>query len=282
MRLHYNEVKHMKFKIIFVLFNIVIIVSFLAIYLMPLVMLDLDYAKDFWGRNWGLPVLFFVIIGLLNAYFIFNWKLFSLLEKEDWPALIDHLEHRIYERKLIVGQQVKILANAYLVRSDVEAIGRLEMFIRENKPRILPKFALVFGIPYLLRNDSEEMVRYFSQFAGIKGNDGVWIRWNCAFAHVLNGEASKAEAILSKLSAEKTEPVLALLSVYLLHSLNPNAEHMSIVEAKRAKLREKYTREGLLREIERSKGSVQVVVLQKLIEEATEWLFSDSRGAPVH
>jgi len=272
----------MKFKIIFVLFNIVIIVSFLAIYLMPLVMLDLDYAKDFWGRNWGLPVLFFVIIGLLNAYFIFNWKLFSLLEKEDWPALIDHLEHRIYERKLIVGQQVKILANAYLVRSDVEAIGRLEMFIRENKPRILPKFALVFGIPYLLRNDSEEMVRYFSQFAGIKGNDGVWIRWNCAFAHVLNGEASKAEAILSKLSAEKTEPVLALLSVYLLHSLNPNAEHMSIVEAKRAKLREKYTREGLLREIERSKGSVQVVVLQKLIEEATEWLFSDSRGAPVH
>jgi hypothetical protein len=245
-------------------------------------MLDLDYARDFWGRNWGLPVLFFVIIGLLNAYFVFNWKLFSLLEKEDWPALIDHLEHRIYERKLIVGQQVKILANAYLVRSDVEAIGKLEGFIRENKPRILPKFALVFGIPYLLRNDPEEMVRYFSQFTELKGSDGAWIRWNCAFAYILNGEASKAEAILSGLSAERTEPILGLLSVYLLHSLNPNAEHMTIVETKRAKLREKYSRESLLREIERSKGSVQVVVLQKLIEEAADLLFSDTRVVQVH
>jgi hypothetical protein len=272
----------MRFKIIFILFNVVIVVSFLAIYLMPLIILDFDYAKAFWSRNWGLPLLFLAIIGLLNTYFILNWKLFTLLEREDWPALITHLEHRIYVRKLIIGQQVKILSNAYLVRSDVEAIGRLENFIREQKPKILPKFALVFGIPHLLRNDPSEMIGYFSQFTHLGGNEGAWIRWNYAFALILNGDTLEAQTALSKLCAEKLEPVLTLLVIYLLHSLKPEEGKIGLIEEKRTKLRERFTRARWHNEIERSKGSIQVVVLQKLIEEATEWLFSESDRVRVH
>ncbi len=268
----------MRFKIIFILFNLVIIVSFLAIYFMPLIMLDLDFAKSFWSRNWGLPVLFLVIIGLLNTYFIVNWKLFTLLEREDWPALIAHLEHRIYNKKIIIGQQVKILANAYLVRSDLESIAKLENFIREQRPKLVPKFALVFGVPYLLRNDPEEMVRYFSEFTYLKGAEGAWLRWNYAFARILNGDTREAEETLTALCREKLEPVLALLSIYLLQSIEPKEEGLALVEEKRQKLLDRFSREKWEKEIARSRSSIQVVVLQKLIEEATEWLFGEGAG----
>lgn len=268
----------MKFKFIFILFNLVIIISFLAIYLMPLIMIDWDHARDFWSRNWGLPALFLAILCLLNTYFILNWRMFTLLEAEDWPALIAHLERRVYAKKMIVSQQVKILTNTYLVRSDLEAIRKLEDFLREHKAKVLPKFALSFGIPYLLQNDAEEMKRYFSGFADMKGRDGSWMRWNYAFALILQGDSERAEATLVSLCTRKTEPVLTLLTIYLLHSLKPETGDAPQVEEKRSGLLKKYTRGQWKREMERSKDSVQVVILQKLVEEATEWLYGESEA----
>lgn len=266
----------MKFKFIFIIFNLIILMSFLAIYFMPLIMLGWDYTKVFWSRNWGLPLLFIGVIGLLNTYFILNWKVFTLLEREDWPALITHLEHRIYKKKLILGQQVKILINAYLVRSELDAIGKLEDFIRDRKPKLLPKSALAFGVPHLLRNDSTTMERYFSQFIHIKGRDGAWVRWNYAFALILKGEKEESEAVLAGVCSEKIEPVLSLLAIYLLHSLKPASGRESLVEKGRVRIKSRYTRNQWAREVERSKSSVQIVILQKLIEEATDWLFSES------
>jgi hypothetical protein len=269
----------MKFKFIFILFNLIILLSFLAIYFMPLIMLGWDYTKVFWGRNWGLPLFFISVIGLLNAYFILNWKVFTLLEREDWPALIAHLEHRIYEKKLIFGQQVKILINAYLVRSELDAIGKLESFIRDRKPKLLPKSALAFGIPHLLRNDSIAMERYFSQFIHIRGRDGAWVRWNYAFALILKGEKEESEAVLAGVCAEKTEPVLSLLSIYLLHSLKPAPERGTLAQNGRIRIKSRYTQNQWAREVERSKSSVQIVILQKLVEEATGWLFAEGEGS---
>lgn len=275
----------MKFKIIFILFNIVILVSFLVIYFMPLVMLGWDYTRVFWGRNWGLPVVFVAIIGLLNAYFVYNWKLFTMLEREDWPALIAYLERRIYERKLIVTQQVRILVNAYLVRSDLAGIEKLESFIKEHKPRVLPRFALVFGIPYLLRNNSDEMQAYFSRFVDMKGRDGGWLRWNHGFSLVLQGKKEEAEERLGLVCAEKTDSVLALLAVYLLDSLKPEDEDAkALIEAKRAGLRKRYTQAMWAKEVERGRSNIQVVILSKLVDEATEWLFDEQpeSGPTVH
>ena len=266
----------MKFKLIFILFNLIICISFLAIYFMPLIMLGWEYTKVFWGRSWGLPLFFLAVIGLLNTYFILNWKVFTLLEREDWPKLISHIEHLVYEKKLIIVQQVKILINAYLVRSELDAIGKLENFIRERKPKLLPKFALAFGIPHLLRNDSKEMEAYFSRFIDLRGRKGAWARWNYAFALILEGEKEKSAATLAGVCGEKTEPVLALLSVYLLHSLNSGPEHASLVEKGRDRIKKRYTPNQWASEIERSKSSVQIVILQKLIEEATDWLFAEN------
>ncbi len=270
----------MKFKIIFILFNIVILVSFLVIYFMPLIMLGSDYTRVFWGRNWGLPVLFVTIIGLLNAYFMFNWKLFTMLEREDWPGLIAYLERRLYARKVINTQHVRILVNAYLVRSDLGAIEKLETFMKEKKPRVLPRFALVFGIPYLLRNDSDEMGAYFSRFIDIKGRDGCWIRWNYGFSLILQGKKEEAQNILVSVCGEKTDPVLNLLAVYLLDSLHLDDRGVAtLVEESRGRLRKRYTPALWAKEVERARNNIQVVILSKLVEEATDWLHGEPRNA---
>jgi hypothetical protein len=266
----------MKFKVIFMLFNVVILVSFLVIYFMPLIMLGWDYTRVFWGRNWGLPILFIAIIGLLNAYFVINWKLFSMLEREDWPALIEYLERRIYEKKFIIAQQVRILVNAYLVRSDLAAIEKLESFIKEQKPRILPRFALAFGIPYLLRNDSEEMERYFAAYADSSSRDGAWLRWHYGFALILQGKKEQAQDNLVSVCEEKTEPVLTLLATYLLDSLNPeNSRYVDMVSDARTRLQKRFTPTLWAREVERSRNNIHVVILSKLVEEATDWLFGE-------
>ena len=62
----------MRFKIVFILFNVVIVASFLIIYLMPLAMLGMDYTREFWANNWGLPIVFVVILAILNGYFTIN------------------------------------------------------------------------------------------------------------------------------------------------------------------------------------------------------------------
>ena len=265
----------MKFKVIFILFNVVILVSFLVIYFMPLMMLGWDYTRVFWGKNWGLPVLFVAIIGLLNGYFIANWKLFQLLEREDWPELISHLEHKIYSRKFILPHHIRILVNAYLVRSDLDAIGKLEAFMKKEKEKLIPKFALAFGIPYLLRNNGSEMKDYYSRFLEIKSRDRHWIRWNYAFSLILQGEKEKAQEALMRVVAQKTDPVLQLLTLYLLDSLRPedHAVRASVADGADT-LKNRFGPSSWAREVEKSKNNVQVVILSRLVEEATDWIFA--------
>ena len=259
----------MKFKAVFVLFNVVIIVSFLVIYLMPLAMLGWDYTKTFWSENWGLPVLFVLILGILNAYFTFNWRLFGLLEREDWDGLIEHLEHRIYERHIIIAQQCRILVNAYLVRSRLDAIEKLEAEIEKRRPRLLRRLVMPLGIRYLLSNDPEAMIAFFGRFVDERVRDRGWVRVAYAFAKLLAGDNETAAKYLSLVVSEERNPVLKMLALYLAEGVSPGS-HTEEVE----RLRERMSPEKLQDEIERQRSNVQVVILARLIDEAKEWLFS--------
>lgn len=272
----------MKFKIIFALFNVVVLASFLIIYFMPLLVLGWDYTKVFWSENWGLPILFVFIIGALNTYFIFNWRLFQLLEREDWEHLVEHLERRIYQKNLFLPHHGRILVNAYLVRSDLEGIGNLEAYIRKQRKRQLPRFALALGVPYLLKNDSEQMERYFSEFQESGGRHAHWLKWNYAFALILQGKREEACTELLKIPASSRDAVLALLVLYMLHSLKlEKSELQSRLSEGRIKLRGQFTEHTWARVVDRSKDNVQIVILSKLIEEATDWLFNDNESVPV-
>ena len=266
----------MKFKTIFILFNIVIIISFLIIYLMPLFMLGWEYTSDFWAKNWFLPVIFVAVIGGLNAYFISNWTLFRYLEAEEWEPLIEYLEAKIYSRGRLRSQYVRILINAYLVRGRAGEITRLKEKAEEKRPGLLEKFTLQFGIPYILENDSAGMKEFFGRFLNHDGGrEGRWIRWNYAFACFLEEDREEAKKMLLPLAREARDPLLNLLSIYLLEPFSSSDEEAGeAVGAGAKKLLDKYDRDSWEKELGRGKDNVYIVILSRLLGEATEWLFT--------
>lgn len=266
----------MKFKTIFILFNIVIIISFLIIYLMPLFMLGWEYTSVFWSKNWFLPVIFVAVIGGLNAYFISNWTLFRHLEAEEWEPLIEYLEAKIYSEEKIRAQYVRVLINAYLVRGRAGEISRLQEKVSEKKPKLVEQFALQFGIPYILENDSAGMKEFFGRFLEKRRTrEGQWLRWNYAFACFLEEEKEEAKAQLLPLAREAKDPLLKILSLYLLDPFSSSEEEArGVVAAGTKNLLDKYTRESWEKEINRGKDNVYIVILSRLLGEATEWLFN--------
>lgn len=264
----------MKFRVIFLLFNVILVLSFLVIYLMPLFIIGWDYTKVFWAANWYLPVVFFVIIAALNVYFALNWRLFSLLEREEWSALVTYLEEQIYTKGRILRQYLRILVNGYLVNSNTDGIERLEAHIREKRSRLMPSMALLFGIPHLLKNQPEEMERYFSEFLSQRATrDRHWIAWDHAFALMLLKRRDDARGELLAVVKRSREPVLRLLSLYLLDAFS-DGDVSQVLEAGKAGLKKRFSPALWQRELERAKDNVQVVILAKLVQEATEWLFS--------
>jgi hypothetical protein len=241
---------------------------------MPLAMLGWDYTQVFWSQNWALPAVFLGIIGILNAYFVFNWKLFRLLEREDWESLVTFLNERIYKKNIIFVQNVRILVNAYLVRSAIDDIVKLEKHLRGKRPKLFSRLALSFGIPYMLNNNSEEMERYFREFLDVRQKDRYWIRWNYAFSLALQEKHEAAADILANIAQSTRVPVLLLLTLYLLESLKMDKpEFIRVVADQTAVLKKRYSRDDWENEIEKSRNNVQVVILSRLVEEAIDWLF---------
>jgi hypothetical protein len=126
-----------KFKTIFIIFNIVLILSFSIIFLAPLVMLGREYLGYFAARSWIVAVFFLVTLTAINAYFLSRWRLFSLLEKENWTELALFLEKRIFGRRRIRTGEVKMLINAYLIGSDLDKLTRLEQALERDKPGLV-------------------------------------------------------------------------------------------------------------------------------------------------
>lgn len=271
----------MKFKVIFALFNAVVVLSFLFIFLMPVFFLGWDYTQLFWSSNWILAAAFAAVMIGLNAYFLSNWKLFSYLESEDWHGLISYLEDRIYRKGRISRQHIRVLVNTYVVVANTDGIAALEEHLRERAPGYLPRFALHFGIPHLVRNDPQDIEEYYGQMReNPRCRDKSWIDWSYAFALMLQEKHREAKDVLRGLLNKAKNPILRLLTVYLMDafSVSDNEVRNLVVEEKR-RLQSTYTWSQWEREVERNRGNLQVVVLSRLIRDASTWAFGDGSQA---
>jgi hypothetical protein len=274
----------MKFKTIFILFNVVIVFSFLFIFFMPLTVLGWDYAQLFWSRNWILAVLFVAVMVGINAYFFSQWRLFMLLESENWQGLIHYLEERIYDKKRIRPQHVRILINTYVVTSRLDAIEKLEGFLVKHRPDLVSRFALQLGVPYLLKNQADTAERFFS---GLLENPRVkrrnWIRWTHAFAVLLQQKQDDAKERLKELVPDVKDPVLLVLALYLLEAFTKSDEEAGrLVESNLAELKQKYTQSQWSKEADKRKNEIHVLLLSKLLQEASDWAFSIRDGVVVN
>jgi len=266
----------MKLKAIFILLNAVLGVAFLVIFLTPLLILGGDWFNVFWTRNWPIAIVFVVTLAGVDTYFLLNWKLFMALEREDWAAVASFLEGRIFRKGRVLSAHVRLLLNTYLVTSNTEGILALEAYLGTRRPVLIRRFSLQFGIPHLLARDPKDPEQFFRGLLDSpKVADRDWVRWNHAFSLLQMKKPQEARAEIETLVDAVAEPVLLLLALYLLDVL---AKDDAALESKVARLRDglkgHYTPATFQKEIEKAGKNMQVVVLSRLLQDATQWLFA--------
>jgi hypothetical protein len=272
----------MKFKTIYILFNAVILLSFGFIFLMPLLLLGGDYFTLFVSKNWIAGVLFLLTLIIINGYFLWNWKLFRLLESEDWRGLIHLLEQRVYQKGRCGKSTIKMLINAYVVTSSVDKISALESHLREKKPALLRTYALQFGIPYLLKMKDEPKAAesYFGRAAeGVDMPHRDWLRWSYASSLLLERQFDAAKVTLLELLDSKLDPVLELLTVHgLSYFTGVDPQLAERVDSERRRLAERLTPEQWDKRIESNSRHIQIVLFNGIIRDAKRWLFEQPAG----
>ena len=267
----------MKLKVIFIIFNALVALSFLFVFFMPAFFLGWEYARVFWTNNWYLAAIFVAILIVLNSYFFSNRRLFSALEEEDWDAVISVMEDRIYRKHRYSTGNVRLLVNAYVVTSRSEKVQQLEDHLRDARYGVVRKNALIFGIPHLLSNDGAEMARYYGEFLDTgRGEDRQWIRWNYAFAQMLQKNLDEARSVLEQLCTQSKPGVIAAVSAYLLSAYGGDSpEALQISAQTRSAIRNAMSRNEWNKTVEKARGDLHVLVLSKLLQDVEEWLYTD-------
>ena len=268
----------MKFKVIFGLFNFVIVISFLLVGLLPVFAIGPDYAALFWSNNWPLAGAFLLVLIILNGYFIANWQLFTKLEVQDWDGLTEYLEQRVFHDSKLSAQNVRILINAYVVRARPERVHELEKHLRTRKERLIRKFGLEFGISHLLSGDSERIVSFFDDLRGrVSGSKREWAEWNYAFGLTLGQRLTDARKVLVRLASGARDRIVRALSLYLLSNFSgTDEESASVLKSGSEELRRVFpTRERWRRHVEKHGSELQVLAVSRIIEEAAQWLYGD-------
>jgi hypothetical protein len=268
----------MKFKILFVIFNIVLFLSFLTIFLLPFFVLDASFLVEFWKKNWYFSLIFIAILGIVNAVFFTNWKTLSFLEKEDWPALSRYLEKDVFERNRIRRRSVQLLADSLVLLGDFKTMRRLQDTLAEKKPTLLDTLAERFAAGLLLSADYPAMYTFASGYRDAHNRD--WMRFFAAFArHMDKKYGESADGMLSLCDTAR-DPLITALAGYftqgLLSHLVPerSVELNKAGESAKARVIASYTREKWNRLVSEEKAEIHVVVLSKIVDELDRWLFA--------
>ncbi len=265
----------MKLKTICIIFNALIVLSFLFVVMMPVVFLGWAYAATFWGQNWYLIVLFVAVLAALNAYFIRNWRLFRALEREEWNEVIDVLEGRLVRRPSVAT--IKMMAHACTLTSRLDRIVALEAEVEEKRPKILPRVAMVLSIPHLLSGDGVRIVAYFDRRQR-ETPDSPWIVWGHAFGLMLQDRLDDARQRLQKMAGKQKPGLLLGLSAYLLGAWDNNAEE-SIADRYRRVIRGRYDRSAWRKLVDRERSELHVLVLSSLLGDVEKWIYDDQESA---
>lgn len=264
----------MKFKIIFILFNILIVFSFFMLMILPATVFGSEYASEFWRSKWYFSLFFAAVIGGLNIYFARNWKMFTYLENENWNGLTAYLEGQIYTKKKITKRKVLLLINTYILHSQIEDLQKLSVYLETEKFDVKRNFILQFGIVHLVRNDPEAISEYFGRYMHLKTAQHEWINWCYSFGLVMQRNIDDGRKSLLANVSDIKSPIVLLLTLYLLDSIVfDDAPDREFVTQEKEAFSRKYTSRILTQELEKAKSNVLIVVLLKIINQAIDWLF---------
>lgn len=274
----------MKFKTVFALFNGIILFSFLLVFALPFFVLDIGMAQSFWGTNWYVLLILVLILALINSYFIANWRLMVLLEREDWPAVGEYLERMVYRRKKWSTRYVHLLASTYLVLSDTAALKTLESKAAREKPRALEDNALIFGIGRILDKDIAGARAFFSsRVQSSSRSSDEWLRWYHGFTCLLDRDHEAAATVFLALGPSSRDSLLVALCAYYLEDLaallvkESAALAAKVLPELKDKIRSKFPHRGdWERELIKSRSDIHIVILSRTVADTSRRLYPQS------
>ncbi|MCL2810099.1 MAG: hypothetical protein FWD24_08585, partial [Treponema sp.] len=179
----------------------------------------MSYAVDF--RIITLPLLSIMItlLAFMSIYFFLNYRLLSLLEREDWPALAYYLEQKIFVKGRYSFRYVRLLASSYLVISDYMSVLKLESKTQLAKPSLISKNVLIFGSARVLNSNPAEAVVFFkTHMEKCSSKDKQWVQWFYGFSLLLAGAFDEVEPVFSSLAVSSDDALITGLSAYFLNS----------------------------------------------------------------
>ncbi|GHU58025.1 hypothetical protein FACS189444_1040 [Spirochaetia bacterium] len=272
----------MKFRSLFLLFNSILLFFIIVIFIMPFLLLGSEFAASFWRTGWPLFLILVLILAGFDGYFALNHRLLYLLEREDWPALVQYLEFRVLKKGQYRHRLVRLLANTYLVLADAPAIMSLENRTAIVKPALVESNALVFGIARILGRDISGAVRFFADrleaAPAVRGQDLGWLRWYYGFSLYLDRQIdAAADQFVLLVSGDG---VITALAAFLLNGAMGAAlplrrpELQAAAREGRERVRKALPDHGAwTRELIRVQADAHTLLLTKYLDETPVWLY---------
>jgi hypothetical protein len=238
--------------------------------------------------SWPLALVLVVFLTGLEFFYFSNYRLFSLLEREDWPALAQYLEGRVIRKGRYSPHLVRLLANTYLVLSDSASVMSLENKTALAKPALVESNALVFGAARILGKDIAGAVNFFSvrlnaKPGKLRREQAQWLRWYYGFALLLDRRFASAADQFMPLAEEADDALVAGLSAFFLNDTLKRVLPERSLELKAAALdgqervkRSLRTREDWNKEAAKIETEVHAAILYKNLGDAARWIYGSS------
>jgi hypothetical protein len=251
--------------------------------LLPLLIPDQAQAVNL--RYVTSPLLFFMsaILVCLGIFFLFNYRLFLLLEREDWPALAYYLEQKVFVKNRYNNRYVRLLASSYMVMSDYPSVLKLENKAFLVKKSVVEKNVLIFGSARVISGDYKGAATFFKthlEKGRLRRQDLEWIRWFYGFSWLLGSTFDKAEHEFLSMAVSSSDAIISGISAYFLANNLANKslrqqDCLSAAENGRDRVLSVLKDfEGWEKEVKKAETEIHIAIIRKYIDEAGVWLFS--------
>ena len=280
----------MKFKYLIIAFSIIIVLILLLAALLPLFITwsgaglqsgleprssPMAYAAEFRFAALFFFILMIIVLVSFGVYILVNYRLFSLLEREDWPALAYYLEQEIFVKGRCTARRVQLLASSYMVISDYPSVLKLESKIMLAKPVTVKKNALIFGAARILSGNYREAAVFFRKYA----EENVWTRWYYGFSSLLCGVHNQAETEFIASIESSGDTLITGLSAYFLdntlikYSQKPQDCRSAAENGRKIAVSKIKNSAGWNKVFKKAASEIHIAIIRKYIDETGKWLF---------
>jgi len=223
-----------------------------------------------------------LLIGM-GIFFFFNYRLLSLLEREDWPALVYYLEQKCFTKGNYSNKNVRLLASSYLVLTDYVSVLKLENKTMLENPPVVGKNLLLFGTARILSGNYTEAAAFYKLYLDkgkLNRKDKPWTRFFYGFSLLLSGAFKLTQPEFASLTASSNDGIITGLTAYFLnktiakHSDNP-VECLAASENGRNRVLNVIKKSASWKkEVAKLGSDIHIAVIRRYIDETGVWLYA--------